>query len=99
MISACFIKPMLSLAVTKLPKGSEGCYEVKFDGYRTQGIKSGSAPSAVQRKFQRASPSQRGHSKHFPMKTIIDGVRGGFAGIVIAACSLFKKKLRSRLIG
>jgi ATP-dependent DNA ligase len=33
-ISACFIEPMLCLAVEKLPEGPAWQYEVKLDGYR-----------------------------------------------------------------
>jgi ATP-dependent DNA ligase len=35
------VEPMLSLAVTTLPGGPERTYEVKFDDYRAQAIKTG----------------------------------------------------------
>ena len=34
-----FIEPMLALAVTKLPEGPAWAYELKFDGYRSLGLK------------------------------------------------------------
>jgi len=34
-----FVEPMLGLAVSKLPEGPEWAYELKFDWYRAQGIK------------------------------------------------------------
>ena len=37
---------MLSLAVAKLPEGSEWTYELKFDGYRALGIKTNGARSS-----------------------------------------------------
>ena len=36
---ARFVEPMLSLAVAKLPEGPEWTFELKFDGYRTLGLK------------------------------------------------------------
>jgi hypothetical protein len=36
-IGACFIEPMLCLAVEKLPEGPAWQYEVKLDGYRAIG--------------------------------------------------------------
>jgi len=36
-----FIEPMLALAVTKLPEGPTWSYELKFDGYRALGMKTG----------------------------------------------------------
>jgi ATP-dependent DNA ligase len=38
-IGACFIEPMLCLAVEKLPEGPAWQYEVKLDGYRAIGVK------------------------------------------------------------
>jgi ATP-dependent DNA ligase len=37
--SACFIEPMLCLAVEKLPEGPAWQYEVKLDGYRAIGVR------------------------------------------------------------
>jgi ATP-dependent DNA ligase len=34
-----FIEPMECLAVTKLPDGPDWNYEIKFDGYRSIGVK------------------------------------------------------------
>src|ERR1700761_7668358 len=34
-----FMPPMKLLAVTRLPEGSDWCYEVKLDGYRAQAIR------------------------------------------------------------
>src|SRR6266851_6106035 len=39
--TARFVEPMQCLPVAKLPEGSNWEYEVKFDGYRALGIKSG----------------------------------------------------------
>ena len=39
--TARFDEPMQCLPVAKLPEGSNWEYEVKFDGYRALGIKSG----------------------------------------------------------
>jgi ATP-dependent DNA ligase len=36
-----FVEPMLSLAVAKLPEGAAWSYELKFDGYRTLGLRKG----------------------------------------------------------
>jgi ATP dependent DNA ligase domain len=36
-----FIEPMLAVAVTKLPEGPAWTYELKFDGYRALGMKTG----------------------------------------------------------
>jgi ATP-dependent DNA ligase len=41
--TARFVEPMQCLPVAKLPEGSNWEYEVKFDGYRALGIKSGVA--------------------------------------------------------
>ena len=38
-ISACFIEPMLCLAVERLPEGTAWQYEVKLDGYRAIGVR------------------------------------------------------------
>jgi ATP-dependent DNA ligase len=38
-ISATFVKPMLCLAVEKLPEGDGWQYEVKLDGYRAIGVR------------------------------------------------------------
>lgn len=40
-MKACFIEPMLCVAVTQLPKGPEWFYELKLDGYRGLAIKGG----------------------------------------------------------
>jgi ATP-dependent DNA ligase len=39
--TARFVEPMQCIPVAKLPEGSNWEYEVKFDGYRALGIKSG----------------------------------------------------------
>jgi ATP-dependent DNA ligase len=36
-----FVEPMLSLAVAKLPEGPAWSYELKFDGYRVLGLRTG----------------------------------------------------------
>jgi bifunctional non-homologous end joining protein LigD len=73
---AQFIEPMLSLAVPTLPEGPEWSYEVKFDGYRTQGIKTGGC-------VQLRSRNGRNFNSRFahiaralealPDETVIDG--------------------------
>jgi ATP-dependent DNA ligase len=46
-IEAKFIEPMECLAVTKLPEGSQWLWELKLDGYRAIGVKSGWQSQAV----------------------------------------------------
>jgi bifunctional non-homologous end joining protein LigD len=36
-----FFDPILALAVAKLPEGPAWTYELKFDGYRALGMKTG----------------------------------------------------------
>ena len=38
-----FVEPMQCLSVAKLPEGPDWQYEIKLDGYRALGIKSGRA--------------------------------------------------------
>ena len=38
-MSACFVEPMLCLAVDKLPEGPAWQYELKLDGYRAIGVR------------------------------------------------------------
>jgi ATP-dependent DNA ligase len=74
--SARFIEPMLSLAVPKLPEGPEWTYEVKFDGYRTLGIKTvGQVQlrSRNGRNFNARFPSITRALEALPDETVIDG--------------------------
>jgi bifunctional non-homologous end joining protein LigD len=76
MKSAQFIEPMECLAVSKLPQGSEWLWEIKFDGYRAEVVKSGGNLFFLSRR-------QKSFSKQFslihealadlPDNTVIDG--------------------------
>jgi hypothetical protein len=42
-----FVEPMLALAVAKLPEGPSWSYELKFDDYRTIGLKTNGVRSGI----------------------------------------------------
>jgi bifunctional non-homologous end joining protein LigD len=75
-LAARFVEPMLSLAVTELPEGPEWLYEVKFDGYRAQGIKSAGQVQLRSRNganFNGRFPSIARALEALPNGTVVDG--------------------------
>ena len=75
-ISACFIEPMLCLAVNKLPEGPAWQYELKLDGYRGIGIKSQGRARLFSRNGKDFTQRFAGTTQAFeslPDETIIDG--------------------------
>ena len=71
-----FIEPMLLLATEQLPSGAQWLYELKLDGFRAQGIKTGG-------RIQLRSRNDKGFSRKYPAiakvlaampdDTVIDG--------------------------
>jgi DNA ligase D-like protein (predicted ligase) len=75
-IGACFIEPMLCLAVQKLPESPAWQYEVKLDGYRAIGVRTKAGVelwSRNKRDFSRRFPNVAGALKALPLETILDG--------------------------
>jgi DNA ligase D-like protein (predicted ligase) len=73
---ARFVEPMQSLAVAKLPEGPNWEYQIKFDGYRALGIKSGSRVRLVSRNgndFSARFPSIVNALSKLPEDTVVDG--------------------------
>jgi bifunctional non-homologous end joining protein LigD len=67
---------MLSVAVPKLPEGPEWAYEVKFDGYRAQAIKTAGRVQLRSRygaNFNERFPSITHALQALPDETVIDG--------------------------
>jgi bifunctional non-homologous end joining protein LigD len=74
--TAQFIEPMLLLRTEKLPEGSGWQYEVKFDGYRALGIKSGGQVrlrSRNDKDFTKRYPAVVAALRELPDETVIDG--------------------------
>src|SRR5580658_11008335 len=74
--SACFIKPMLCLAVEKLPEGPAWQYEVKLDGYRAIAVRTKSGVelwSRNKRDFSRRFPKVARALETLPGETVLDG--------------------------
>jgi bifunctional non-homologous end joining protein LigD len=70
------VEPMLSLAVVKIPEGSEWTYEVKFDGYRALGIKTNRSVRLLSRNgrdFTTRFASVARALESLPDETMIDG--------------------------
>src|SRR5688572_12428176 len=73
---ASFIEPMLLLRVGKLPEGAAWLYEIKIDGYRALGIKSGGKVRLVSRNdndFSSRYPAIVKALQKLPDETVIDG--------------------------
>src|SRR5216683_7843934 len=74
--SACFIEPMLCLAVEKLPEGPAWQYEVKLDGYRAIGVRTRSGVelwSRNKRDFSRRFANIAHALGAVPVETVLDG--------------------------
>lgn len=74
--AARFIEPMLLLATSALPEGSNISYEVKLDGYRALAIKSGGTVSLRSRNdkdFSRRYPAVVKALATLPDETLVDG--------------------------
>lgn len=73
---AQFVEPMQCLAVDRLPEGKPWVYEVKLDGYRALGIKSGGHPKLLSRNRKDLSARFREVASalaKLPDETLIDG--------------------------
>jgi ATP-dependent DNA ligase len=74
--SAHFIEPMLCLAVSALPEGSQWEYELKLDGYRAVGLKTHSRTVLLSRNgkdFTRRFQPVACALEALPDETVIDG--------------------------
>jgi ATP-dependent DNA ligase len=71
-----FIEPMLLLATEQLPSGAQWLYELKLDGFRAQGIKTGGTVhlrSRNDKDFNRKYPVIAKTLAAMPDETVIDG--------------------------
>jgi ATP-dependent DNA ligase len=76
MRDARFVEPMLCLPVARLPEGPSWSYELKFDGYRAIGTKSGGRVRLLSRNgkdFTRRFASIAEALEALPNETVIDG--------------------------
>jgi ATP-dependent DNA ligase len=73
---AAFVKPMLALAVAKLPEGTAWSYELKFDGYRAIGLKADGRLQLLSRNgkdFAKRFTAIAAALEMLPDNTVIDG--------------------------
>ena len=73
---AVFVEPMQCLAVDRLPEGQSCEYELKLDGYRALGIKSGGGTKLLSRNGKDLSKRLSGVAEalaKLPDETVIDG--------------------------
>ena len=73
---AAFVEPMLLLRVDNLPEGDAWQYELKFDGYRALGIKTGGTIQLRSRNdndFSRRYPAIAQALSSLPNETVVDG--------------------------
>jgi len=73
---ARFIEPMLLLAAETLPEGAGWAYELKLDGYRALGIKTGGTVrlrSRNDKDFNRKYPGVAKALAALPDETLVDG--------------------------
>ena len=73
---AVFVEPMQCLAVDRLPEGQSWEYELKLDGYRALGIKSGGGTKLLSRNGKDLSKRFSGVAEalaKLPDETVIDG--------------------------
>ena len=74
--SACFIEPMLCLAVENLPEGPAWQYEVKLDGYRTIAVRTKTSVelwSRNRKDFSHRFPKVARALEALPGETVVDG--------------------------
>jgi DNA ligase D-like protein (predicted ligase) len=71
---ASFIEPMECLSVSKLPQGHEWLWEIKLDGYRALGVKSGTGVTLFSRR-------RKSLNRQFPY--IVDALAGLPEGTVL----------------
>jgi bifunctional non-homologous end joining protein LigD len=75
-IKASFIEPMLLMPSTELPEGAAWLYELKLDGYRAVGIRSGGEAQLRSRNghhFNKHYPSVAKALAALPDETVVDG--------------------------
>src|ERR1700757_4250294 len=73
---AAFVPPMLLLRTEKLPQGPDWLYELKFDGYRSEAIKTGGDVQLRSRNDNDFTVRYAGIAKalaSMPDETVIDG--------------------------
>src|SRR5271167_4749331 len=89
--SARFIEPMLCAPAKELPEGPAWEYELKLDGYRALGLKSGGHPRLFSRNgkdFSIRFPSVTRALDALPDETLIDGE----VVAKMAACKWLKRR-------
>jgi len=98
-MKAAFIEPMECAIVSKLPEGRQWTYEVKLDGYRAIGVRTGSETILYSR-------NHKNFNKRFPQITAaLDDLRDDKnprevikQGYVICLCDPAFHELRSEAV-